>query len=100
VGETVQCAAVHVQLPVRAGGVHLLGERRDIAERYVRVRGAMAHEQPGAHRAGLRPPAGGQAPVDADRARDGFSRAGQRQGGHAAEAEADRRDAPVRARAT
>jgi len=95
VGETVQRAAVHDQLPVRAGPVHSLGERRDIAERHVRVQSAMADEQPGADRAGFRSPAGGEAPVDADPTCDGFTRSREREDGQPAEAEADSRDAPV-----
>jgi hypothetical protein len=100
VGKTVQRATVHGQLPVRAGPVHLLGERRDITERYVRVQSAVPDEQPGADRAGFGSPAGAEAPVDADRTCDGFTRSGEREDGQAAEAEADSCDASVRARAT
>ena len=99
-GETVPRAAVHDHLPVRARLVHLLGERPDIAERHVRVQRAVADEQPGADRAGLRSPAGAEAPVDTDRTCDWFTRSGEREDSQAAETEADSRDASVRARAT
>src|SRR5260221_11186468 len=65
----------------------------------VRVQGAMADEQPGPHRAGLGAPAGRQAAVDAGHAGQLLPRAGERQDRQAAEAEADRREAPVGVRA-
>src|SRR5216683_465340 len=91
VGEAVLGTAVHVQLPVRAGGVHLLGERGDVGERDVRVHGAVAHEQPRPHLAGLGVDAGGQAAVDADRGCDRCTGPGELERGQAAEAEPDDR---------
>jgi hypothetical protein len=91
VGEAVLGTAVHVQLPVRAGGVHLLGERGDVGERDVRVHGAVANEQPRPHLAGLGAGAGGQAAVDADRGCDRCPGPGELERGQAAEAEPDDR---------
>ena len=91
----MQRAAVHDELPVHSGAVHLLGERRHIAERHVRVQGTVADQQPGLHRAGLCSPAGAQTAVNANRARHGFPGPGQPERYHAAEAEADRSDPAV-----
>ena len=83
VGEAVLGAAVHVQLPVRADGVHPFGERGDVGERDVRVQGAVPHEQPRPHLAGLGAGAGGQAAVVAYRGCDRCTGPGELERGQA-----------------
>jgi len=96
-GESVQCAAVHVQLPVCTGAVHLLREGGDVGEGNVRVLGPVAGQQPGPDLSWLRRAAGGQASVNADRAGQSLTGAGKRENRQAAETEANRRHPPVHA---
>jgi len=91
-------AAVHDQLPVGFGPVHLLGERGHIGRRDVRVGRAVAGQDLGRHGAGPRGRAGGQAAVDAHHAGQVRAGPGQGQHGHPAEAEPDGGRGPGRLR--
>lgn len=87
--EAVHGSAVHDQLPIGVGPVHLLGECGDVGEWDVGVASAVTDEDPGFHT--TRPRGGGrrEAAVDADRGGKVRTRSRQREANHSAETESD-----------
>lgn len=98
--ESVDCAAVHVELPVCFGPVHFFRERHHIPKRHMGICSTMADQHPRSNRPEIGWRGRAQTSVHAHGAGQLRARARQSEYGHAAEAEPDGGHAATDLRAT